>query len=695
MSMPRYSDPAGMPGCFSDMGLHGRADTVRNIRVPRPGNQVRQPLPFRHKAAYLAAPSPAGPGRQEAQEIRRQWTPAQDPDFLPPLTAVHLCSRRHPPVTGMDSEVARLVSLMGGLVNGNGAKASDMEVLHGSTRAVSVDLLMEVTFGWTSRTRTLAGDIAVHGSRCCRNADEAGRHMAEACRAACLDPGLARRAADMIAPAPLAAYRTYADGYLVGPLQGGGTPRRRVRQVAAAPVTSHASAPLAGSGAWNANPPARRAACSAAATVPTWSMASPAHAAGAMACAATGLASPAAARGTQQCGRCGGHGRTGCMPCGRTGRLTHIHTAHATGRISRTACYAEGTPNSFRTACEALPDIACLAGPDGQLEDTELLPGRGMVGVVLHCRTQHVRADLACRGERISVDAIGPSLAMPLMPPFLDGLTAELAEDIAAAHLRHPAKALELASRTRLTRDILASVGKGARLDPDASRRRWMGAVSRDHLESHRQLPPGRIHGRGPDPCEAHLAGIGPAAGRSPGPGQRIWNARLDAACRGRPGGNALPSPPGAGRWYCAGSVRPALRAAGLVPSPHGRKAETEEPAWRRRPAGTGAGPLASAGLRARHGGRMGVGGPAAACGTLGTALGCTGAQRGPGSASRRRPRRRTYAPCSAGRGSCNPGHPWPPPAGACPPPPVTWQSGITGVHQSLVGRVAGSASQC
>lgn len=66
---------------------------------------------------------------------------------------------------------------------------------------------------------------------------------------------------------------------------------------------------------------------------------------------------------------------------------------------------------------------------------------------------------MTCGLERIHVDALGTRQSVPLMPPYLDGLTCELADDIHKAAKSDPAAALRLALKARLTSEILALVG--------------------------------------------------------------------------------------------------------------------------------------------------------------------------------------------------------------------------------------------
>ena len=127
--------------------------------------------------------------------------------------------------------------------------------------------------------------------------------------------------------------------------------------------------------------------------------------------------------------------------------------------------------------------MSTLAQSVGTVVRAEASSAAGQARLVLHCQVRHVAADIACHVERFHVDALGPNQAIALMPTFLDGLTCELADDICKAVPKQPGEALSMALRTRLTSDVLAVVGRGAKPDIAGVVRRWSGAVSEAYVE--------------------------------------------------------------------------------------------------------------------------------------------------------------------------------------------------------------------
>lgn len=367
------------------------------------------------------------------------------------------------------------------LVDGNGAEAADVILVGGDVQTRATRLSMTITLSWASANRAVPGNRAVAGSRACADHEDVQAYLAQACREACLDLDASRREADRMLAAPTAAYATFQDGYAIGSL----------------PCAAHAveeCTSCSGDG---------RLRCTAPGCAGGW--------VDCIHCGRTGTATCHACGGRgslqnqdgsySQCGRCNGSGRAGtcqgchgqgrymcgvchgsalvrCGACQGTGCFTRIHTTSMIGRVARSLSLDADAPAGFRLACEALDPAASLERGTWELARPEVSIAPGRADLVLHCQTFHVHVDLACKGSPIAIDALGPDHAVPRMPPFLDRLLADTAADIAAAVRTCPGEALQIATRTRLTRAVLADVGRGRRPSGVAVSRSWKEAVS-------------------------------------------------------------------------------------------------------------------------------------------------------------------------------------------------------------------------
>ena len=379
-----------------------------------------------------------------------------------------------------------MVGIIVGLADGNCATRDDVKLVGGDAQTRNVDLRMTVAISWGSNSQSFAGRRAIPGSRDCSSASVQD-YLAEVCGLACRDPATARQVADAMARSPVGHFDELEDGYRIGPLS------HEAHEVdACSNCSGHGQVRCTASGCNNGRVHCQACGFTGKERCPG--------------CAGTGSVSLNG--GVHSCGRCGGSGRSGnchmclgtcyvdcnscrgtgqvgCGPCAQTGLITHAYSTHLIGRISRSMAFAANAPEGFRRSCQSIVPVSSLAKSAGSLVRAEVGSVAGEARLTLHCQTRHVHADVTCGVERIPVDALGPANAIPLMPSFLDGLTSELVHDIHMASQARPVEALNLASRARMTRDVLAAIIHGSRSDAVrlAAARRWQGAVSAGHVE--------------------------------------------------------------------------------------------------------------------------------------------------------------------------------------------------------------------
>ena len=379
-----------------------------------------------------------------------------------------------------------MVAVIAGLADGNCATRDDVKLVGGDAQTRNVDLCMTVSISWGSNVQSFAGRRAIQGSHDCSRASVQD-YLAGVCGLACRDPAAAKQVADAIARNPVKEFDELEDGYRIGPL-----PNAAHEVDACSNCSGHGQVRCTAIGCNNG-----RVHCQACGFT------------GKERCSGCGGSGSFSSNGgIQSCGRCGGSGRSGnchmclgtcyvdcnscrgtgqvgCGPCARTGLITHVYSTHLIGRTSRSMAFAPNVPDGFKRSCQAIAPVSSLAKSAGSLVRAEVSSAAGEVRLTLHCQTRHVHADLTCGLERIPVDALGPDRTISLMPPFLDGLTTELVHDIHMASQARPVEALNLASRARMTRDVLAAIIHGSRTDALglAAARRWQGGVSAGHVE--------------------------------------------------------------------------------------------------------------------------------------------------------------------------------------------------------------------
>ena len=183
--------------------------------------------------------------------------------------------------------------------------------------------------------------------------------------------------------------------------------------------------------------------------------------------------------GKVQCPSCGGRGFTSCAGCGATGWKTHAIAAHLTGSVSRTMTHAADSPKSFRAAVD---ELGMLAVAEASERKVEVRRTRGGASVVLACTLPHARAELSCRGVAFDIDAVGEAPLIPIIPKFLDALLKPATDAILAPAMGAEA-VIRSARNARLTDDLLQELG-ARRLGKTADfAARWKDAVSVDLVQ--------------------------------------------------------------------------------------------------------------------------------------------------------------------------------------------------------------------
>ncbi len=353
-----------------------------------------------------------------------------------------------------EGEVAAIVAVIAGLADGNGATKADVKLVAGDATTRDVDLNMRVTLSWGSSTKSFAGRRVVPGSHDC-GGGSVQDYLAAVCDPARQDPVTVEQVANAISQSPVEQFESLQDGYCIGPL-----PHAAHDVITCSVCSGHGEVHCTATGCNHG-----QVQCSA--------------------CGYTGKALCAHCNGNGQlvqsdgvhtCRQCGGTGRygnchmclgtlriacnhcrgtgqVGCGPCGQTGAVTHAYSTFLTGRVTRSMAFAVDTPEGFKSSCQAVTPPSSLAKSMGSLVRVESAAVAGEARLTLHCQVQHVHADMTC----------GPHIASQA----------------------RPVEALNLASRARMTREVLAAIIHGSRSDAVAlaAARRWQGAVSAGHVE--------------------------------------------------------------------------------------------------------------------------------------------------------------------------------------------------------------------
>ena len=385
-----------------------------------------------------------------------------------------------------DAEVAAVIATIAGLADGNGATKADVKLVAGDAKIRDVDLRMTVALSWGSVSQSFAGRRSVQGSHDC-SGESVQDYLTAVCGPACQDPATVKQVADAIGQSPVEQYGVLQDGYRIGPL-----PHAAHEADACSDCSGQGKLHCTVIGCTNG-----KVQCNACGFT------------GKERCTNCGGSGHVTVDGgIHNCGRCGGSGRygncymclgtfyvncsncrgtgqVGCGLCGQTGVVTRAYSTFLTGRVTRSMAFAADAPDGFKRSCQTIAPSSSLATSLGSLVRAEAAATAGEARLTLHCQILHVHADMTCGSERIAVDALGPAHTIPLMPPFIDGLTLELVHDIHTASRMRPVEALNLASGARMTRDVLAAVVHGSRSDAvvAAAAHRWQGAVSESHVE--------------------------------------------------------------------------------------------------------------------------------------------------------------------------------------------------------------------
>ncbi len=424
---------------------------------------------------------------REEEQRARQSEPVQN-DSAPAPPGIVIQSMAAAPASAVPQaaedakDVGAVVATISKLADGNRATASDVRLVGGVAATRPVRLGMTVKIGWSSTKETRYGRAAVQGSLQCDCLDSVNRHLGKACGAACRDLAVSAGVAERMRKAPVAAYADWKDGHKIADL----------------PDPAHhyeKCGPCRGSGSMNCTCGNGQIACNTCGRTGTARCnncggvgTTRDHRGDAVRCGGCygsgrhGNCYTCAGSGWVNCNHCGGRAKIQHKACGGHGSFTHLYRAHLEGKIARTLAFEEGVPEGFRASCLALSTLS-MADGNGILRRVEATSGPAEAVAYLHCEVRHVHASMLVKDIDVTVDAVGPRLAIPLMPTFIDDLLdfgglGHLTVVSEKAARSNPAARLAEATQARVTTDILGLVGGGSAVDAEAVSTKWKGAIS-------------------------------------------------------------------------------------------------------------------------------------------------------------------------------------------------------------------------
>jgi hypothetical protein len=208
--------------------------------------------------------------------------------------------------------------------------------------------------------------------------------------------------------------------------------------------------------------------------------------------------------GREYCRGCGGSAWCECGPCAGTGWFTRAYRAWLTATAELSRSFPSAVPEGFRSAVAGIPvaELARDHAIGAALRAATRAPAGALVE--LSCRVPWIRAEGACGGHRVLLEAVGAhGHARAAVPPFLDGL---LGPDHAGrpGEERSAAEVVGAARRSRLGRRIVAEVWAGGTTPDEAISEEFEGAASARFVAAWRE----RLG-------QAHREIAGPAAARA------------------------------------------------------------------------------------------------------------------------------------------------------------------------------------
>ena len=180
-----------------------------------------------------------------------------------------------------------------------------------------------------------------------------------------------------------------------------------------------------------------------------------------------------------QCATCRGDGWVYCSPCGASGWFTVATDAWIVGKPKRSRSFPADAPALFIEGVRLLP-VRAIHGEHAETSFKFAEVKGGRVLAVFDCAMAHVSLE-ARFGNLLTqpFNAFGRKATVVLMPTFLDALLVPVGYDISSAvKAGNMAEALRLGQSTRVTKDILRTVGGHGEASADEMSSRYSNAIS-------------------------------------------------------------------------------------------------------------------------------------------------------------------------------------------------------------------------
>ncbi len=157
--------------------------------------------------------------------------------------------------------------------------------------------------------------------------------------------------------------------------------------------------------------------------------------------------------------------------------LTRSYRTWLTARAETSLSFGTEVPGTVRTAISCIPAAELLRRDSRDFRLSGAARGRSVAQVEISCRVPGVRVEVACGGQRVTLEAIGSRGHLLLVAPFLDRLLEQDCEGRPGTHLS-PAETVRAGLRSRLGRRILTEVVTENRTSDEAISAVFEGAAS-------------------------------------------------------------------------------------------------------------------------------------------------------------------------------------------------------------------------
>ena len=189
-----------------------------------------------------------------------------------------------------------------------------------------------------------------------------------------------------------------------------------------------------------------------------------------------GSCSYCSGRGRVDCQQCAGKGERPCIHCDATGSVVLEYRGWIEGTAKRRLCFSEGTTDEFKSDIGQIRPELVVARLATSTTGSVLAPAIGC-GIHLSCVIPHIRSRMECKGAAVRVKTFGPDAAITKVSPFLDELLLDLHRRIVNPS-SSPRDVVRAAKGTRITREILRAASSGTEFDAKELNARYRGAMS-------------------------------------------------------------------------------------------------------------------------------------------------------------------------------------------------------------------------